>query len=58
MEPTAEQIRECYRICSGLTNMYLSIHLIRLDKRTGELYLLAGDNFQVLITPNGIVRYP
>jgi hypothetical protein len=52
MEPTAEQIKECYRICSGL------IHLIRLDKRTGELYLLAGDNFQVLIRANGIVRYP
>ncbi|MFQ4161600.1 MULTISPECIES: DUF6888 family protein [Nostocales] len=23
MQPTLEQLQECYRICSALTNMYL-----------------------------------
>lgn len=57
MEPTPEQLRESYRVCSELTNMFLSVHLIRLDRRTGEVYILAGDGLQVLIRPNGKVRY-
>jgi len=57
MEPTPEQFRECYRVCSELTHMFLSVHLVRLDQRTREVYILAGDGLEVLISPNGKVRY-
>ncbi|MBW4587259.1 hypothetical protein G7B40_019430 [Aetokthonos hydrillicola Thurmond2011] len=57
MEPTPEQMKECYRICTELTKMFLSVHLVRLDKRTGEVYILAGDGLQVLIRSNGKVRF-
>jgi hypothetical protein len=57
MEPTPEQTRECYRVCSELTKMFISVHIVRLDERTGEIYILAGDGLQALIRPNGKVRY-
>jgi hypothetical protein len=50
-------MQECYRVCSELTKMFLSVHLVRFDKRTGEIYILAGYNLQVLIRKNGKVRY-
>lgn len=42
MEPTPEQTRECYRVCSELTKMFISVHIVRLDERTGEIYILVG----------------
>jgi hypothetical protein len=56
MQPTLEQLQECYRICSALTNMYLQIQLVRLDKRSEEVYILAGKELEFLIRPNGKVR--
>ncbi len=57
-QPTPEQLTECFRICSELTKMYIPIQLVRLDRRTSEVYILAGDNLQVLVRANGTVRYP
>jgi hypothetical protein len=57
MKPTDEQVRELYRICINLTQMYVSINLVRLDQRTSEIFILAGDELQITIYPNGKARY-
>jgi hypothetical protein len=42
-EPTDPQIRSLYYLCHTLTNtMFQPIHIIRLDERTDNLYILAG----------------
>jgi len=37
--------------------MYLPIYLVRLDERTGEIFILAGDNIEILINRNGDRRF-
>ncbi|MEG3435566.1 hypothetical protein V0288_00400 [Pannus brasiliensis CCIBt3594] len=58
MNPTDRQAQGLYRICYRLTNaiypgwQYRSIELVRLDERTGNLYVLAEDlDFE--IKPSG-----
>jgi hypothetical protein len=56
--PTAEQLETLYRVSYQLTyNMLQPIHLICIDNRTRNVYILAGYNeeieFQIL--PNGEV---
>lgn len=42
-EPTVAQIRSLYRQCHWLTNVvFQPIHVVRLDERTGNLFILAG----------------
>ncbi|MEH2057727.1 DUF6888 family protein [Nostoc sp.] len=57
MKPTNEQAIELFKVCQDLTQMYLPIYLVRLDERTTRIYILAGQNFEVEILPNGRVRY-
>lgn len=54
--PTTEQLESLYRICYQLTYIMLQpIHLVCIDDRTNNIYILAGYNeeieFQIL--PNG-----
>lgn len=37
--------------------MYLPIFLVRLDERTDEIYLLAGEEIEILIDRNGTRRF-
>lgn len=42
-EPTQAQVRKLYELCHTLTNvMFQPIHVVRLDERTGNLFILAG----------------
>jgi len=42
-EPTEAQLRSLYRQCNWLTNVgFHPIHIVRLDERTGNLFILAG----------------
>ena len=42
-EPTEAQLRKLYELCYTLANvMFQPIHIIRLDDRTGNLFILAG----------------
>ena len=57
-EPTVKQLKRLYIIAYTLTNiMFQPIHIIRLDERTQNLFILAGhqENFELEITPNGEV---
>jgi hypothetical protein len=55
--PTPAQESKCFVICQNLTDKYLVIHIIRLDERTGEIYILAGQETEILISRNGQWRY-
>jgi len=56
--PTQTQLEGLYRIAYCLTYLALQpIHLICVDKRTGNLFILAGEDedIEIEITPNGEV---
>lgn len=36
-----------------LSYCYQDIHLFRFDNITGDVYILAGDDLQIVIPPNG-----
>ncbi len=55
MRPTVEQAMELYRMCQQLTKMYLPIYLVRLDQRTQDIIILAGDETEVYIHSLGEV---
>ncbi len=54
--PTAAQLNSLYRICYQLTyTMLQPIHLICVDDRTRNVYILAGydEELEFQILPNG-----
>lgn len=53
--PTAAQLESLYRICYQLTyTMLQPIHLICVDARTRNVYILAGyEELEFQILPNG-----
>ncbi|WP_225896302.1 DUF6888 family protein [Amazonocrinis nigriterrae] len=55
--PTLEQRTQYFILCYWLTKMYLPINLVRLDERTGNVFLLAGEENIIEIYPNGKWRY-
>ncbi|WP_442947409.1 DUF6888 family protein [Nostoc sp.] len=54
MLPTTEQALACVRVCQMLSNLYKDIRLFRFDDKTGQVYILAGDELQVIVLNNGI----
>ncbi|WP_293117955.1 DUF6888 family protein [Okeania sp. SIO1I7] len=51
--PTAEQSIRCLILCQSLTNIFTPIFLVRLDERTGNLFILAVDNIEIEIYADG-----
>ncbi len=42
-QSTEAQLKKLYRLCYVLNNvMFQPIHIVRLDERTGNLFILAG----------------
>ncbi|WP_442949222.1 DUF6888 family protein [Nostoc sp.] len=54
MLPTTEQALACIRVCQMLSNLYKDIRLFRFDDKTGQVYILAGDELQIIVLSNGI----
>ncbi len=57
-EPTLAQLKRLYLLSYTLTNMmFQPIHIIRLDERNGNLFILAGyqENLEIVVTPIGEV---
>ncbi|WP_336622364.1 hypothetical protein [Chlorogloeopsis sp. ULAP01] len=52
--PTAEQAFACVRVCQMLSNLYKDIKLFRFDDKTGQVYILAENDIQIIIFSNGI----
>ena len=55
--PTAEQNLTCFILSQNLTSMLLDISMVRLDERTGNVYILAGEETGIVITRDGKWRY-
>jgi len=54
--PTAKQLESLYRVCYQLTyTMLVPIHLICIDNRTRNVYILAGydEEIEFQIIPTG-----
>jgi hypothetical protein len=57
-EPTVAQFKRLYLLSYTLTNvMFQPIHIIRIDERNNNLFILAGhqENIEIIISPNGEV---
>ncbi|GAB4176730.1 MAG: hypothetical protein Fur006_07890 [Coleofasciculaceae cyanobacterium] len=55
--PTAQQAINCLIVCQWLSNCYKDIHLFRFDAKTGVVYILAGDNLEIIVPPNDPWRF-
>jgi hypothetical protein len=58
-EPTGAQLKTLYRLCHLLTNTMLQpIHIVRLDERTFNLFILAGqgEEIEIEIQPDGSIE--
>ncbi|MCY7281844.1 MAG: hypothetical protein LH679_00080 [Cyanobacteria bacterium CAN_BIN43] len=58
-EPTAEQLQSLYRLCHVLTNvMFQPIHIVRIDERSLNLFILAGqtEEIELEIQPSGRIE--
>jgi hypothetical protein len=58
LEPTVAQLRSIHIQCHILTNvMFQPIHIVRLDERTGNIFILAGQEELLAfeIDPQGIL---
>ena len=56
--PTAEQGIACVILCQSLTNtFFIPVFIVRLDERTGHLFILGGDNIEIEIYRNGSWRF-
>ncbi|WP_442936077.1 DUF6888 family protein [Nostoc sp.] len=53
MLPTAAQGLKCIYLCQSLTTAYLPINIVRLDERTGNIFILAGNEIEILISRDG-----
>lgn len=51
--PTSAQTLTCFIRCQQITAMLLPIYMVRLDERTKNIYIIAGEDFQdIQITIN------
>ena len=55
--PTTKQALRCFELCQNLTGMYLSVDMVRLDQRTGNVIIIAGAEILIEIYPNGNWRF-
>lgn len=56
MEPTQAQLKSLYRQCYFITNKIKEpVHIVRIDERTKNIFILAGDeeSLQLQIKPDG-----
>jgi hypothetical protein len=51
--PTTDQAISCTQLIQNLTAMFAPIYLVRLDERTRNLFILAGDSIEIAIQTNG-----
>lgn len=53
--PTPEQNLTCFILSQNLTTLLLDISIVRLDERTGNIYILAGKENNEISIEVGIV---
>ncbi len=53
INPTDEQAQACLRVCQMLSNCYRDIQLFRFDNQTGDVFILASDELQIIVPRSG-----
>lgn len=48
-----EQGNACLRVCQMLSDGYQPIYVFRFDGKTGNVFILAGENIQILVKQDG-----
>lgn len=51
--PTSRQEAKCFILCQNLTAMFVPINIVRLDERTGDIFILAGSETAIVIYRDG-----
>ncbi|KAM3100956.1 DUF6888 family protein [Phormidesmis sp. 146-12] len=57
MLPTAEQNFTSVYICQMLSNYFKNIEVFRFNQLTGEIYIFAGEELQIIIPRDGQWRF-
>ncbi|MFN6500171.1 MAG: DUF6888 family protein [Nostoc sp. DedQUE01] len=57
INPTNEQAQACVRVCQMLSNTYKDIHLFRFQIQTRDVYILAGENIEIIVSSSGLWRF-
>jgi hypothetical protein len=47
----------CVQLCLDLTGFYIPVYLVRLDERDNKLIILAGEELEIAIDPDGEWRF-
>lgn len=55
--PTSAQAFKCFQLCQDLTSKYCAVALVTLDRRSGNVIILAGDEINIEIEPDGEWRF-
>jgi hypothetical protein len=55
--PTNSQAQACIRVCQIFSNCYRNIELFRFDEETGVIFIFAGEELQIIVTPDGKWRF-
>jgi hypothetical protein len=55
--PTAKQAITCLIVCQMLSNLYRDIQVFRFDDKTGDVFILAGDELQIIVPRNEPWRF-
>ncbi|MBD2778505.1 DUF6888 family protein [Iningainema tapete] len=56
-QPNHRQLREFVSMSQWLTSSSFPLHLIRMDERTRDVFILAGDILEITIREDGQVYY-
>ena len=56
-EKINEQAIVGLRLCNTLTSFPLPINLVTIDDRNQDLIILAGQEIEIVVAPNGIWRF-
>jgi hypothetical protein len=51
--PTYQQAMACMRVCQSLSNSFLDITFFRFDIRRLEVFIMAGEEIEVIIYSDG-----
>lgn len=51
--PTTAQIWQTFVLCCWETKLYRSVNLVRIDERTGNVFILVGEEIEIEIKPDG-----
>jgi hypothetical protein len=54
---SSAQAETCLQLSQDLKRMYRPIYLVRFDRRTGDIFMLAGEGIEIAIKANGLWRF-